>query len=122
SALDRGSGLHEILEVFLQEVIDAGPPAPAIPWSAAQRARLQAIAAVAFDELERTGRTGRALHWRLERQRLALLLDDFLTADDEHRAATGSTPARVELPFGMKGAPPVEIALADGRTIRFRGM
>ena len=122
SALDRGKGLHSILEAFFQEVIDAGPHAPATAWTDAHRARLQAIAAAGFDELERTGRTGRTLHWRLERQRLAILLDDFLTADDDHRAATGATPARVELPFGMKGAPPVEIDLPDGRTIRFRGM
>lgn len=119
--LDRGSAVHEILERFLAGEIEAGPPAPGVPWSEVQRARLAAIAGEVFDHLEATGRTGRPLHWRLERHRLAGLLDDFLTEDDHYRAGRGAVPGRVEQPFGAAGVPPVVIDLGGGRSVRFRG-
>lgn len=121
SALDRGSGVHAVLERFLAEVLADGPPDPDTPWSPAQRARLHAVADEVFDELERTGRTGRPLHWRLERQRLTALLDAWLTVDDDVRRRTRSVPERVELPFGFDEVPPVEVHLDDGRVVRFRG-
>ncbi|HSL57647.1 MAG TPA: PD-(D/E)XK nuclease family protein [Acidimicrobiales bacterium] len=121
SALDRGSGVHAVLERFLLEVLADGPPDPDTPWSPAWRARLHEIAAEVFAELEASGRTGRPLHWRLERERLTALLDDWLTADDRFRATTGARPERVELPFGFDDVAPVEVALGDGRVVRFRG-
>lgn len=120
-ARDRGTGVHEVLERFVGEAIDAGAPEPDVPWSAAQRARLQAIADDVFADLERRGRTGRPLHWLLTQADLRVLLDRFLDADDAHRAATRSRPVQVELPFGLDDAPPVRIPLADGRILRFRG-
>lgn len=121
SALDRGSGVHEALEDFLREVIEAGAPEPDQPWTAAERARLREIAEEKLDEYERRGRTGRAVHWQLTRADLLALLDGFLDADDEHRATTRAVPEQVELPFGLDGAEPVTLTLPDGRELRFRG-
>jgi RecB family exonuclease len=118
---DRGSAVHEILERFFTEQIAAGPPDPSTPWSPAQRERLAAIADEVFDQLEATGKTGRRLHWQLQRRELAILLDEFLSTDDDYRAQHQATPVRAEQPFGAAGEPPVEIELADGRVVRFRG-
>jgi RecB family exonuclease len=119
--LDRGSGVHEALEQFLREAIQQGVPAPDQPWSAAQHGRLQAIAEGVFARYEARGRTGRPVHWRLTKATLLATLDDFLFADDEHRARTRSRPERVELPFGLEGAAPVLLTLPDGRALAFRG-
>lgn len=121
AARDRGSVVHKILERFFAEMID-DPPAPGTPWSAAQRQRALEISVDELDAIERSGRTGRPVLWRHERQRLIQLIDNVLDTDDAERAARASTPIRVELPFGLEGAQPVVIVLADGRTVRFRGM
>lgn len=121
SALDRGSGVHSVLEQFLLEVLEAVVPEPDQPWTAEQRGRAQDIALEVFAHYEARGRTGRALHWRLTRTELLAVLASFLNADDAHRAATTAKPERVELPFGLDGAEPVRIDLPDGRTLSFRG-
>ena len=121
SALDRGSGVHAILERFFDEVIAAGPPDSDEPWSDDHRARLREIADDELDQLERAGRTGRAVTWRLERERLLRLLDGFLSSDESHRARWRSRPVRVELPFGFDETEAVVIALSDGRRVHFRG-
>lgn len=120
-ARDRGSGVHRALELFLTEVIEQGVPEPAEPWSPAQRARLHEIAAEVFDDLERQGRTGRAVTWRVERARLHRLLDRVLDADDTYRAARGGRPVKVEMRFGVGDVPPVAVPLPDGRQVQFRG-
>lgn len=122
SALDAGSGVHEALERFVGEAIAAGPPAPGQAWSAAERQRLVAIAEEVFDRYEAEGRTGRAVTWQLVRRTLLGRLVRFLDADDAFRAAESATPIAVELPFGLEGERPVELALPDGRTLAFRGM
>ena len=121
SALDRGSGLHHCLERFVAEAIEGGIPEPDHPWSDAARARLGEIATEVFAGYAARGRTGRALRWRLEEGMLLRSLDKFLDADNEQRAGGGTRPARVELPFGLDGAEPVRIELADGRVLFFRG-
>src|SRR5690606_30924980 len=102
-------------------VIEQGVPEPAEPWSPAQRARLHEIAAEVFDDLERQGRTGRAVTWRVERARLHRLLDRVLDADDTYRAARGGRPVKVEMRFGVGDVPPVAVPLPDGRQVQFRG-
>lgn len=121
SALDRGTSVHRALEVFFAEVIAGGAPAPDERWTPGQRARLAAIASDVLAEDERAGRTGRPVHWRLTRDQVLTALDGFLDSDERHRRATGSHPVSVELAFGLDGAPPVAVALDDGRTVRFRG-
>ncbi len=121
SPMDRGSGVHEVLERFVQEVIDRGAPDPGEPWTEEDRTRVRSLASEVFDHYEQRGRTGRPVRWNMTKSDLLALLDEFLTADDHHRAATRSKPAKVELPFGLGGEDPVELTLADGRVLRFRG-
>ena len=121
SPIDRGSGVHKVLERFLEEVIADGAPAPDEPWSAAHRARVQELAQEVFEEYEALGRTGRPVHWKVARRTILALLDAFLTADDDHRARRAAVPVATELAFGLDDQEPVVVELADGRTIRFRG-
>lgn len=121
SALDRGSAMHEILERFLAEVTDTGPPAPDEPWTPEQRGRARVIADEVFDDYERRGRTGRPVMWGTQKADLLASLDEFLDADDVHRRDRRAVPAWFELPFGLDGAPPVEIEIGPDRRLRFRG-
>lgn len=121
SAMDRGSTVHAVLERFIREALEAGPPEPDEPWNEAQRLRAHAIAEEVFAEVEGEGRTGRELHWRMATRNLALLLDEVLDQDDEHRRLRRARPVSVELPFGLEGHDPVTLTLDDGRTLAFRG-
>lgn len=121
SPLDRGSAVHEILERFIRGALD-DPPDPTSSWGEAGAIRMHAIAHEVFDELERRGRTGRAVHWRLLREETLAKLDEFLLVDDVYRARAGATPSAVEVPFGMRGGEPVEIELSRSRRVRFRGV
>ena len=121
SPLDRGSGVHLVLERFIGEAIDKGPPTPDEPWSAADRARLREIADEVFADQESRGRTGRPILWKVAKAELFAVLDEFLRADDRYRAETGSTPIRVELPFGFDDSEPVRLTLPSGRTMSFHG-
>ena len=125
SPLDRGSLVHATLDEFLREVLarPGGAPAPGAPWTAADRARLRELAEEQCAQYEADGLTGRRVFWHRDRQRLLADLDRFLTRDDEERAEHGLTSIATELRFGFRAdsGPAVEIALSDGRTLRFRG-
>jgi ATP-dependent helicase/nuclease subunit B len=120
-ARHRGSGVHAVLERFLAEALAQGVPDPQQRWSPGQRARLHQLADEEFDQLERQGRTGRAITWRVERARLHRMLDEFLSVDDAKRAEWSSRPVQVEMAFGIDDVEPVQILLPDGRSVRFRG-
>ncbi len=123
SALDRGSGVHLVLETFIRGLLEADElPAWDEPWSDAHRAAVASLAGEVFDAYEAQGRTGRPVRWRITREDLLVLLDDFLSSDNAHRFANGATPVRVEMPFGLEGVEPLAIELPDGRTLQFRGM
>jgi len=104
--LDRGSLIHEILELFISEQIEAGR---AGPWTGRQRRRLVAIAEEAFARYEERGVTGRAIFWRRDRARILADLEQFAARDDGRPLAT-------ELAFDG-----VDYRLPDGRSVRFRG-
>ncbi len=123
SPLDRGSGVHEVLERFIGELVECDEvPEPDEPWSPRHRARVAELASEVFDAYAARGRTGRPVRWQITRRDLLALLDDFLTADDRFRSAERARPAAVEMPFGLGGHEPVELALAGGRRLRFRGI
>jgi hypothetical protein len=112
---DRGIAVHEILERLLMERLEAG-----VAVLPDDEQRLAAISEDVFDELERRGRTGSALHWELEQELIGEQLGDFRRLDGELRAA-GGRPLAAELRFGLDDAtPPVEVATGD-RMLRFRG-
>jgi hypothetical protein len=122
--LDRGSLVHETLDLFLAEVLrrPEGAPAPEAPWRDTDRERLHEIAEARMAVYEAQGRTGRRLFWHRDRRRILAELDRFLTEDDTVRADSGLRTIATELRFGFSdGAPPVDLALSDGRTLRFRG-
>ncbi|MBA3801756.1 MAG: PD-(D/E)XK nuclease family protein [Acidimicrobiia bacterium] len=121
-ALDKGNVLHKVLEDFVTEALSTRVvPAPRNTWSDAQRRRLHEIGDELFDQLEREGKTGRALLWTEQRRVLHQNLDRFLAEDDRQRAARGTTPDEVERSFGIDDAEPLSVELADGRILRFRG-
>jgi ATP-dependent helicase/nuclease subunit B len=121
SALDRGSLVHEVLERFVAEAIEAGPPPPDRPWSERDRQRLHELADEVFGRYEAAGLTGRPVRWRLQQSEVRGLLDAFVPADDDFRSTNRARPQRVELPFGSEGSEPVVVVLGDGRAVRFRG-
>jgi ATP-dependent helicase/nuclease subunit B len=122
SALDRGSLIHLVLERFIEQAIERGAPEPDTAWTDADRERLHAIADEVAAVYVDTGRTGRAVNWRVKRDDLHGLLDAFIEVDDRFRSANRATPTRVELDFGVREGDPVEIPLPDGRVISMRGL
>lgn len=125
SALDRGSLIHEVLEQFLTEVLARPPerqPGPGQPWGADDHALIRRIAEQVCADYEARGMTGRPVFWRRDRAQIVALATRFLHEDDGERRRAGARPLAVEHRFGFDdGAPPVELALADGRWLRFRG-
>ncbi len=126
SAMDRGSLIHHVLEVFISEAMDpesaSEMPKPDEEWSEEHRRRLHEIAAEAFVDYEARGRTGRPVHWEVKQKDLLAVLDLFLTDDNEFRRNNRATPVKVELPFGLQGSEPLPIQLPNGQSLRFRGL
>ncbi len=105
SPLDRGSLVHAVLDRFVKG-----------GGRAADRADLRTI----FDEecarVEARGLAGRRLLWDRDRRVLWAELDAWLDADTEYRAERDVETLATELAFDR-----LEVALSDGRVLRFRG-
>lgn len=126
TALDWGNVIHEVLDVFIGEVLTRAPhaqPQPDDLWTLEDRARVREIAETVCDAYESRGRTGRELFWKRDRSKIEADLMRILDYDELHRARTRTRPAATELPFGLRGSDldPVPVALPDGRTVCFRG-
>jgi ATP-dependent helicase/nuclease subunit B len=125
SPLDRGSLIHEVLELFVAEVLARPPerqPLPDQPWTADDHALIGRIAGQICDDYEARGLTGRPVFWRRDRAQIIALATRFLLDDDGKRRERGTRPLRAEHRFGVPGgADPVEIVLDDGRALSFRG-
>jgi hypothetical protein len=122
-ASDRGTLVHAVLERFVGEVLEQDRvPAPTERWSDGDRSRVAAIAEEEFAGVEAKGLSGRPLHWRRTKGEVLADLDVFLTMDDAHRAAGGLRPVHVEMAFGLRGAEPLRLELAEGRVLTFRGL
>jgi ATP-dependent helicase/nuclease subunit B len=117
-AIDIGSIVHESLDEFHQAY---GQGEPGRPWTASERAALHAIARRVAARYTERGLTGHPVLWERELANITHALDVLLDQDQELRARTGRVQVRSELAFGMRGEPPVELALPSGRTIRVRG-
>jgi hypothetical protein len=124
SPLKLGDLYHHTLDRFFAEQAAAGAvPGGATPWSAAQRAALQAIARAEAQDLAVRGQTGHRLLWRRDLALVLARLAQFLDADDVLRADTGRRQVRSELRFG--GAddtePAVRVPLPGGREVLLLG-
>jgi hypothetical protein len=128
SPRDAGSLLHAALEPFITE--RGLGKAPDEPWSADDRARLEAIAREEAGEYEAQGRTGRPLLWGVRWEQLRRQLDAVLDEDEILRRSRASTPVAVEHRFGIDDPDdpastdhgPAVLDLGDGRTVAFRGV
>ncbi|MCH8995145.1 MAG: PD-(D/E)XK nuclease family protein [Chloroflexi bacterium] len=121
SPLERGNLVHRALEQFVRE--QAPRDRPDQPWSDEERAQMDQIGQRLCDAAEAAGLTGRPLLWQLERERVLRDLHGFLDADEKLRAEHGVLTEEMELSFGVADArqPALIVALADGRTVAFRG-
>lgn len=124
SPLHRGSLVHEALEAWLRDQIAAGDvPGPHQAWPADARAALRSCVEARCAAYAEQGLTGYALLWSHDRRRILADADRLLDEDDRRRDQLGARPVAVELAFGTAGgAPPVEVALPDGRSVRIRGL
>lgn len=120
---ERGSLVHDVLERWLADQLEAGPPPADEPWPPDARARLLELGGEACTHAERRGVTGHPLLWRRDRARILTDLARFLDEDDERRKARGLVPVAAERPFGIpgSGSAPISIDLGDGRSVRVRG-
>jgi ATP-dependent helicase/nuclease subunit B len=123
---DRGSLVHEVLERFMAESLDA---IPGEPWSADDHARMRDHVLTVAARYEGTGRTGRPLLWQAELDRLVRRLEHILEVDSRERARAGVHPVAVEMMFGIEhgpegviSAPPIAFVTGSGRRVTFRGM
>ncbi len=119
SPLDVGNLIHQTMDAFVTEY-DGALPDFGRPWTAEQGARLREIAVEVAADFERSGSTGHRALWQTERDRILADLDFMLVDDNVRRAERDSRVLRSELTFGRDGAPPVEVAVADGM-VRMRG-
>ena len=124
SPLTRGSLVHDALDAWIAEALRSGQiPDPGTAWPAGAVGHLRDLAEQEATRLQQRGLVGRRVYWGRDHQILLRDLEDFVAFDDSQRAAHGSRPIATELPFGMPGSPtpPVDLPLADGRTLTVRG-
>jgi len=114
-----------VLEEFFRERRDEGRSTPDEPYGAADHARLDDIAAALIADLEAHGRTGHPIAW--ENARATLVRDLHLELDREEvwRREDRLAPVLFERSFGEdqdpNAWPALELELADGSVVRFRG-
>jgi hypothetical protein len=118
SALDIGSIVHEALDEFHRSHGDIRPDQN---WTAGQRAALHDITRSIAARFTARGLTGHPLLWERELIRILTHLDRLLDDDNQVRAETGRRQVRSELPFGLRGEPPVRLSLPSGLVINLRG-
>ncbi|HZM30667.1 MAG TPA: PD-(D/E)XK nuclease family protein [Acidimicrobiales bacterium] len=124
SAIDRGALVHQVLERFVADVLARPPelrPGPADPWGPDDRELIRRLADEACQAYEARGATGRPVFWRRDKPQIFTQVERFLDDDEARRRAGGTRPLAAEQAFGLADDDPVEIALHDGRALRFRG-
>ncbi len=125
SPMDKGTLVHAALETFFRERVAEGRAHPDEPFTTADHARLDEIVSELLVDLEAQGRTGHAIAW--ENARAMLLRDLHLELDreDRLRLEEATAPLLFERTFGddrdPETWPAVEVPLADGSVVRFRG-
>jgi ATP-dependent helicase/nuclease subunit B len=123
--LEKGTLVHAALETFFRERLAQGRSRPDEPFTVGDHTRLDEIVSELLADLEAQGRTGHAIAW--ENARAALVADLHLEIDREEtwRTEEGLVPALFERTFGDERDPDtwpaVEVPLAAGSVVRFRG-
>ena len=117
---ERGTLIHDVLDAFHREVIGGALPQPgSTGWNAAHRQRLLELFAHVAERFERSGRTGRAASWAVERQRLIDELGEWLRRDSQKVTERGAEVLHSETRFGAAGE--VELTLPGGRRVAVLG-
>ena len=121
SPMERGNVIHETLDRFHRRVIDGEVPQPGGDgWSHAATTVLLETFETTADEFERSGRTGRAANWFLQRRAVRTELLDWFVADGLRAAERGARVIHSELRFGYDDGS-VTLPLADGRRLAVAG-
>ena len=115
---DLGSIIHEVMDQLTTE----SDPLPDFgkPWSGEHREQMRRLADEVMADFERRGLTGHPRLWARERDQIARDLEILLDLDDQAHAANDSRIVASELPFGMRGKPPVRVDLESG-VVAMRG-
>jgi RecB family exonuclease len=120
SPIERGNVIHETLDRFHRLVVAGELPQPGPDgWSAEHLAAVLALYDEVADEFERTGRTGRAAHWFLDRRSVRNELQNWFVLDGRTAAGRGARVVHSELRFGYDE--PVTLPLPDGRRLPVGG-
>ncbi len=119
---DRGTLVHDALDLFHQRVISGELPQPGPSgWLAVHEQALQHAFETKARELEAVGATGRTAFWRAEQQRQRHELAEWLQRDGALVAARGARVVASEHRFGTGDVAPATIRLTDGSEVRLRG-
>lgn len=122
SPMERGNVIHDTLDAFHRLVIDGDVEQPgADGWSVKATAVLLEIFDATADRFERTGRTGRAANWFLQRRAVRNELLNWCVHDGRHAAERGARVVHSELRFGGTAGVDVSLPLADGRRLAVFG-
>ena len=120
TAADRGNVLHEVLDLFHQEVIRGDVPQPGPSgWGDDHRARLGELLIEVSQRYERAGRTGRPAFWEIDRLQLAGELQLWVEHDSAAIAERRASIVASEHRFGIDGN--VTLALPGGRRLAVYG-
>jgi ATP-dependent helicase/nuclease subunit B len=121
SPMERGNVVHQTLDRFHRQVIAGTVPQPGPDgWSpVATKALLDTFERTA-DEFERSGRTGRAANWFLQRRSVRTELINWFVLDGQLAAERGAEVIHSELRFGYDDND-VTLPLADGRRLAVAG-
>lgn len=120
SPMERGNVVHHTLDRFHRRVVAGELPQPDVDgWTEQHAEVLLSIFDEVADEFERTGRTGRAAHWALDRPTVRADLLHWFALDGQVAAARQARVIRSELRFGYDE--PVTLPLPGGRRLPVAG-
>jgi ATP-dependent helicase/nuclease subunit B len=120
SPIERGNVVHHTLDAFHRAVLDGELPQPdRRGWLPEHVAALEAIFDEVADRFERSGRTGSAAHWFLDRRGVRNELLNWFAADGGYVIARGAQVLESELRFGYDDD--VGLPLPDGRRVAVAG-
>ena len=119
SPIERGNVVHATLDRFHRRVVAGELPQPDDGWLDVHVRALVDLFDEVADEYERTGRTGRAAHWFLDRRRVRDDLLQWFVRDGETAAARHAHVVHSELAFGYDR--PVTLPLPGGDRLPVAG-